>query len=87
MVELLKQDQYVPMLVEQQVLVIFAGTNGYVDDVPVNLVKKFEQELLRFVVSKHQALLNDIKTKKQIDDDLKGRAKAAIEEFKKSFTA
>ncbi len=44
MVELLKQDQYVPMLVEQQILVIFAGTNGYVDEVPVNAVKKFEQE-------------------------------------------
>ncbi|HEX9155617.1 MAG TPA: F0F1 ATP synthase subunit alpha [Nitrospira sp.] len=87
MVELLKQDQYVPMLVENQILVIFAGTNGYVDDVPVNAVKKFEAELLKFVTSKHQALLNDIKTKKQIDDDLKGRAKAAIEEFKKTFTA
>ncbi|HET7318226.1 MAG TPA: F0F1 ATP synthase subunit alpha, partial [Nitrospirota bacterium] len=87
MVELLKQDQYVPMLVEHQILVIFAGTNGYVDDVPVNAVKKFEAELLKFVTSKHQALLSDIKTKKQIDDDLKGRAKAAIEEFKKTFTA
>jgi len=87
MVELLKQDQYVPMLVEQQILVIFAGTNGYVDDVPVNAVKKFEQELLRFMASKHQAVLDDIKSKKQIDDDLRARMKNAIEEFKKSFTA
>jgi F-type H+-transporting ATPase subunit alpha len=87
MVELLKQDQYVPMLVEQQILVIFAGTNGFVDDVPVNAVKKFEQELLRFMASKHQAVLDDIKSKKQIDDDLKTRIKSAIEEFKKSFTA
>ena len=87
MVELLKQDQYVPMLVEQQILVIFAGTNGYVDDVPVNAVKKFEQELLRFMASKHQAVLDDIKSKKQIDDDIKVRIKSAIEEFKKSFTA
>jgi F-type H+-transporting ATPase subunit alpha len=87
MVELLKQDQYVPMLVEQQILVIFAGTNGYVDDVPVNAVKKFEQELLRFMASKHQAVLDNIKSKKQIDDDLKARIKSAIEEFKKSFTA
>jgi F-type H+-transporting ATPase subunit alpha len=87
MVELLKQDQYVPMLVEQQILVIFAGTNGFVDDVPVNAVKKFEQELLRFMASKHQAVLDDIKSKKQIDDDLKARIKSAIEEFKKSFTA
>ncbi len=87
MVELLKQDQYVPMPVEQQILVIFAGTNGYVDDVPVNALKKFEQELLRFAASKHADLLKDIVAKKQIDDSLKGRVKAAIEEFKKSFTA
>jgi F-type H+-transporting ATPase subunit alpha len=87
MVELLKQDQYSPLPVEQQILVIFAGTNGYVDEVPVNVVKKFEQELLRFATSKHQALLSDIATKKQLDDDLKARIKAAIEEFKKTFTA
>ncbi len=87
MVELLKQDQYVPMPVEQQILVIFAGTNGYVDDVPVNAVKKFEQEFLRFVTSKYQPLLSDIAAKKQLDDDLKARAKATIEEFKKTFSA
>jgi F-type H+-transporting ATPase subunit alpha len=87
MVELLKQDQYSPLPVEQQVLVIFAGTNGYVDEVPVNSVRKFESELLRFATSKHQSLLNDIKGKKQLDDDLKTRIKSAIEEFKKTFTA
>jgi F-type H+-transporting ATPase subunit alpha len=87
MVELLKQDQYVPMPVEQQVLVIFAGSNGYVDDVPVNQVRKFEQELLRFATSKYADLLKDIVAKKAIDDDLKARMKAAIEEFKKTFTA
>src|SRR5574341_176716 len=87
MVELLKQEQYKPLPVEQQILVIFAGTNGYVDEVPVNAVKKFEQELLRFVTSKHQSLLDDIKSKKQLDDDLKARIKSAIEEFKKTFSA
>jgi len=86
MVELLKQDQYKPLPVEQQILVIFAGTNGYLDDVAVNSVKKFEAEFLRFVNSKHQTLLGDIKSKKQLDDDLKGRIKAAIEEFKKTFS-
>jgi F-type H+-transporting ATPase subunit alpha len=87
MVELLKQDQYVPMSVEQQILVIFAGTNGYVDEVPVNQVKKFEQELLRFVTGKYGDLLKDIVAKKTIDEDLKARMKSAIEEFKKTFTA
>ena len=87
MVELLKQDQYSPLPVEQQILVIFAGTNGYVDEVPVNAVRKFESELLRFATSKYQPLLDDIKNKKQLDDDLKARIKSVIEEFKKSFTA
>jgi F-type H+-transporting ATPase subunit alpha len=86
MVELLKQDQYKPLPVEQQILVIFAGTNGYLDDIQVNAVKKFEAELLRFMTSKNQALLDDIKTKKQLDDDLRARLKSSIEEFKKSFT-
>jgi len=87
MVELLKQDQYSPLPVEQQIFVIFAGTNGYVDDVPVQAVKKFEQELLRFATSTHQSLLSEIAAKKQIDEDIKARTKAAIEEFKKTFTA
>jgi F-type H+-transporting ATPase subunit alpha len=87
MVELLKQDQYVPMTVEQQILVIFAGTNGYVDEVPVNAVKRFESEMLKFAASKYADLLKDIAAKKQIDDTLKSRVKALIEEFKKSFTA
>jgi F-type H+-transporting ATPase subunit alpha len=87
MVELLKQDQYSPLPVEQQILVIFIGTNGYVDDVPVAAVKKFEQEFLRFVTSKYQSVLSEIATKKQIDEDLKVRTKAIIEEFKKTFTA
>jgi F-type H+-transporting ATPase subunit alpha len=87
MVELLKQDQYVPMPVAQQILVIFAGTNGYVDDVPVNAVKKFEAEMLKFAASKYGDLLKDIASKKQLDEDLKSRCKVAIEEFKKSFVA
>ncbi len=87
MVELLKQDQYSPLPVEQQIFIIFAGTNGYVDDVPAHAVKKFEQELLRFATSTHQSLLNEIAAKKQIDEDIKARTKAAIEEFKKTFTA
>jgi len=87
MVELLKQDQYVPMRVEHQILVIFAGTNGYVDDVPVPAVKRFESEMLKFVSSKHADLLKDIATKRQIDDEMKSRIKNAIEEFKKGFSA
>ncbi len=85
--ELLKQDQYSPMPVEQQILVVFAGTNGYVDDIAVNGVKKFEQELLKFATSKYSDLLKDIAAKRVLDDDLKARMKSAIEEFKKTFSA
>ena len=53
----------------------------------MNAVRKFEAELLRFATSKYQPLLDDIKSKKQLDDDLKARIKSAIEEFKKTFTA
>ncbi len=84
--ELLKQDQYSPMPVEQQIFVVFAGTNGYVDDIAVNAVKKFEQELLRFATSKYSDLLKDIAAKRVLDDDLKARMKSAIEEFKKTFS-
>jgi len=86
MVELLKQDQYSPLPVEQQILIIFTGTNGYIDDIPITAVKKFEQEFLRFTSSKYQPLLSEIASKKQIDDDLKIRIKTIIEEFKKSFS-
>jgi F-type H+-transporting ATPase subunit alpha len=58
-----------------------------VDEVPVNAVRKFESELLRFATSKYQSLLDDIKGKKQLDEDLKTRIKSVIEEFKKTFTA
>jgi F-type H+-transporting ATPase subunit alpha len=85
--ELLKQDQYSPMPVEQQIFVVFAGTNGYVDDIAVNAVKKFEQELLRFATSKYADLLKDIAAKRVLDDDLRARMKSAIEEFKKTFSA
>jgi F-type H+-transporting ATPase subunit alpha len=85
--ELLKQDQYSPMPVEQQIFVVFAGTNGYVDDIPINGVKKFEQELLQFAASKYADLLKDIAAKRVLDDELKARMKSAIEEFKKTFTA
>jgi F-type H+/Na+-transporting ATPase subunit alpha len=87
MVELLKQDQYKPLSVDQQILIIFAGTNGYVDDVPVAALRKFEDELMRFAASKHAGLLKDVATKKQLDDELKSRVKSLIEEFKKTFTA
>lgn len=85
LVELLKQGQYVPLAVEKQILIIYAGTNGFVDDLPVDCLAQFEQELFAFVESKHKAILTDIVEKKALDNDLKERMNKAIEAFKKTF--
>jgi F-type H+-transporting ATPase subunit alpha len=85
MVELLKQEQYQPSPVEHQVIAIFAGTNGYVDDVPTSDVRKFEKELLKFVDVTYENIKKEIKKKKTLDDDLKAKIRAMIEEFKKGF--
>ena len=85
MVELLKQDQYQPCPVEHQVIAIFAGTNGYVDDIPTSDIRKFEKELMKFVDAKYENIKKEIKEKKTLDDDLKAKLRAMIEEFKKTI--
>lgn len=87
MVELLKQDQYVPMPVEDQVLLIYAGTQGFIDDVPVEGVKAFEEGLINFLKAKKQDIRNELRDKKALDDDLMAKINAAIQEFKKTFQA
>ena len=83
--EILKQAQYQPQPVEQQVVTIFAATNGYVDGFEVGSLGRFETELFSYMKDRHGALLNEIRDKKQITDDLKGRLSAALEEFKGVF--
>ncbi len=85
LVEILKQGQYEPLPVEKQVVVIFAANNGYIDEYPVAAVQRFEQELMGFFDSKQADLLNDIRTKKALDDDLTARLKKALDEFKTQF--
>jgi F-type H+-transporting ATPase subunit alpha len=85
MVEILKQGQYSPIPVEKQVAIIFAGTNGVLDDLPVDQIRAFEQELYRFLENAHPAILTTIKEKKTIDDDLKGKLTSALQEFKTRF--
>src|SRR6185436_11945225 len=70
MVELLKQDQYRPMSVENQVISIFAGTNGFLDDVPVTKVRLFEEELLEYFTEKHPDIQREIVSKGKLDDEL-----------------
>jgi F-type H+-transporting ATPase subunit alpha len=85
--ELLKQPQFAPLKPEEEVAVIFAGGQGFLDDLPVNKVGAFEKALLGALRSKHQDILTKIATEKQLSDDLRTQLKAAIEGFKKTFTA
>jgi F-type H+-transporting ATPase subunit alpha len=85
MVEILKQGQYSPIPVEKQVAIIFAGTNGVLDDLPLDQIRAFEQELYRFLENAHPAILTTIKEKRTIDDDLKGKLTSALQEFKTRF--
>jgi len=84
MVELLKQEQYKPMAVADQVLSIFAGVNGFIDDVPINKVREFESGLLEFIKDKHPQIREDVVTKKKIDDEFGGQLKQIIGDFKKT---
>jgi len=84
MVELLKQDQYKPMPVSEQVLVLFAGARGYLDDVEIPVIRKFEADLRKFVKDRYSNLLEDISRKKQLDADIEERLVNVITEFKKN---
>ncbi len=85
--EILKQGQYSPLPVEKQVLVIYAGSNGYLDELPVELCLPFEKEMYRYVDLHHKDLQREIVEKGSLDDDLKGRIKKALDAFKGEFMA
>ena len=83
--ELLKQPQFSPLKTEEQVCVLFAGVNGYLDDLEVSQVGSFEQGLLASLRSDHADILKDIASKQALDDDITARLKDAIEAFAKGF--
>ena len=85
LVEILKQGQYEPLPVEKQILIIYAGTNGFVDHLPVSALKKYEQELYSFVESRHPALLPEIVKKRELNEELRAKMKKVLEEFNASF--
>jgi F-type H+-transporting ATPase subunit alpha len=85
LVELLKQGQYEPLPVEKQILIIFAGTNGFVDDLPISALKKYEQELYSFVESRHPDIFADILKKRELDNELRAKVTRALEEFREIF--
>jgi len=87
LVELLKQGQYQPLSVEKQIVIIYAGTNGFIDELPLNALKKYEQELYSFMESKHPEIFADILKKRELDGDLRAKLNKALEEFKGIFKA
>lgn len=87
LVEVLKQGQYQPLSVEKQVLTIYAATNGWLDECPKIKTQKFLADMLSFVETKHPSILKDIVTKKTLDDEIKGKIKTALTEFKAQFVA
>jgi F-type H+-transporting ATPase subunit alpha len=85
LVEILKQPQYVPMSAEKQVMILFAGSFGYLDEVPVDSVSEYEKQMLEFVGTKHPEMLQEIKEKGIISDELEGKMKKALDQFKGMF--
>jgi len=85
--EVLKQDQYVPLAVEKQVLAIYVATSGAIDSIPVNEVRRFEKEFLQFAETNYSNVLKEIATKKALDDNIKASIKTAVDAFKDRFSA
>ena len=87
MVELLKQGVNKPLVIEKQVTILYAGVNGYIDDIDPSDVVRFETEFHAFIESKYSSLITDLNAKKKIDDDIKEVLETAINEFKTIFKA
>ncbi len=86
-VEILKQDQYAPMRVEDQVLIIFAVSDNHTNDIPVEDIKRFEKELIEFARYRYPEILDEIKKTKNFDKELQSKVAAVVEEFKTTFKA
>ena len=87
MVELLKQYQYEPYDVTQQVISIFAGVNGYLDRIPTAACRDFERELLQYMDTRYPQLVRDIAEKKEITSEIEATLRQAIEEYRSNFLA
>jgi len=87
LVEVLKQGQYEPLPVEKQVLIVYAGTKGFLDTVAEECVREYEAELYQFLESREPSLLRDLAERAKIDDELAARIEAVLKEFTEQFTA
>ena len=86
MVEILKQDQYVPMSVEKQVAIIWTGNNGHLNDIELDDVKRFEEEFLSYLETNYASTLEDIRDSGELSDEIVENLKKAVGEFKQGFT-
>ncbi|AGA70826.1 ATP synthase F1 subcomplex alpha subunit [Desulfitobacterium dichloroeliminans LMG P-21439] len=87
MMEILKQKQYEPMLVEEQVVVLYAAVKGFIDEIPVDKIKEFEEAYLRYLRTSQADLLTRIRTEKALNDELNAEIEKAINEVKQDFLA
>jgi F-type H+-transporting ATPase subunit alpha len=85
LVEILKQGQYQPLPLEKQIVIIFAGVKGHLDDLPIEQLRKFEDELYRYIDNSNRGLWDEISTKKALDDALTAKITDVIKEFKTRF--
>ncbi len=86
MVEILKQDQYVPMSVEKQVAIIWAGNNGHLNDIELDDVKRFEEEFLSYLGTNYASTLDDVRDSGELSDEIVENFKKAVDEFKQGFS-
>jgi F-type H+-transporting ATPase subunit alpha len=85
LVEVLKQPQYQPLPVEKQVVLVYAGTNGFLDQIALPAVAAYEKELYRFIETRKPGIFSTLREKKTIDDQLKAEIEAALKEFGREF--
>jgi F-type H+-transporting ATPase subunit alpha len=85
LLEVMKQPQYSPVTVEDQVVVIYAASNGYMDELPVDSIKRYESELLDFVHATHADIINDLRVQKALTDDVVAKLKSALSSFTERF--
>ncbi len=86
MTELLKQSQYSPLAMEEQVIVLYAGTNGFIDDYPVEAIGRYERELLQYLRTRKKSLLDSLRGSGQLDDSMDKEIREALTEFAKTFS-
>jgi F-type H+/Na+-transporting ATPase subunit alpha len=85
LVEILKQGQYVPLPVEKQIVIIYAGTKGHLDTLDISKLAEYERQLISFIDSKHPQIFESLRTKKALDEETETTLKKALKDFGTAF--